>query len=301
MPTLVMINGDLVAPERAAISVFDRGFLYGDSVFETLRTYRGVPFALDEHLERLKWSADRVFIQLPVDLETIGREVRAAVSAAGNPESYIRVMVTRGTADTLGLDPALAVGSTRIVIAGPLVPPPARAYEEGVSVVTFRTQRLADATSAAGAKVGNYLVAVLATRVARESGANEALIVDAAGHVLEGSNSNVFAVIGPKLVTPPESVGILPGITRARILDVAADGGLEVELRPLELGEIPHADELFICSSIRELLPVVRVDGQPIGNGSPGPVTQELLAAFRARVRRSLGLPPRSGFFTGKS
>src|SRR5678815_5609089 len=121
MSTLVMINGEIVTRERATVSVFDRGFLYGDSVFETIRTYRGVPFALYEHIERLKWSTDRVFIELPVDHDTLSREVREATSAAMNNESYIRVMVTRGTGETLGLDPALAVDSTRVVIVGPLV------------------------------------------------------------------------------------------------------------------------------------------------------------------------------------
>jgi branched-chain amino acid aminotransferase len=298
MSTLVMINGEMVPPEQATVSVFDRGFLYGDSVFETIRTYRGVPFALDEHVDRLQWSAERVFIELPVDPDTFAREVREACSAAGNTESYIRLMVTRGTAETLGLDPALAVAPSRFVIVGPLVAPPASAYEQGVAVVTFRTQRLADATSAAGAKVGNYLVAVLATRLAREADANEALIIDGAGHVLEGSNSNVFAVIAGTLVTPPQDVGILPGITRARILDVARELDMPVELRPIELAELDRVDELFVCSSIREILPVVRVDGRAVKGGTPGPVTQQLLRAFRERVRRSLGLPPRSGFLT---
>jgi branched-chain amino acid aminotransferase len=291
MTTVVMINGKSVAPEQATISVFDRGFLYGDAVFETIRTYHGVPFALDAHMRRLSWSASRVYIPLPVGLDVIAHEVREATSLAHNPESYIRVMITRGTGETLGLDPQLAQQPVRVIIVGPLHPPPAEAYERGVSVIAFRTQRLADATAAAGAKVANYLVAVLAMHDARAAGAAEALIVDGHGNVIEGASSNVFAVRGSLLTTPPEDAGILPGITRARILDVAADLGIKVQFAPLPLAELAHVDELFICSSIRELLPVVRVDGQQIGDGQPGPLTRTLLRGFREKNNRNMGLP----------
>jgi branched-chain amino acid aminotransferase len=283
MATVVVIDGKLMSAESAVVSVFDRGFLYGDSVFETIRTYRGRPYALDEHLERLKWSADRVFIRLPVGTETLRAEVDAALGAAGNAESMIRVMVTRGRGE-LGLDPDLAEHPTRVVIVSPLKTPPAEAYERGIGVVTFRTQRLADATDAAGAKIANYLIAVLATREARQVGALEALIVDNHGHVVEGTSSNVFAVIDRKLTTPPEHLGILPGITRGRVLELATELGITVELRALSIDELCRADEVFVSSTLREILPVVRIDQTNVSSGAPGPITERLLAAFRAMV-----------------
>jgi branched-chain amino acid aminotransferase len=290
MSTLVMINGEVVPAEEAKISVFDRGFLYGDAVFETIRTYAGLPFALNEHVRRLQWSADRVFIPIPVGLDVIADEIRAATRAAGNPESFIRVMITRGTGETLGLDPELAQLPTRVIIIGPLAVPPPEAYENGISAVTFRTQRLADATAAAGAKVANYLVAVLAMREARQAGAAEALIVDGHGHILEGASSNVFVVREGALITPPEEAGILPGITRALILEVAREAATSVEFRPLSLDEAYAADEVFISSSIRELLPVIRLDGRAVANGSPGPITRLMLQRFREKVRENVAL-----------
>lgn len=290
MSLAFMIDGRIVAPEHAQVSVLDRGFLYGDSVFETVRTYGGRAFALDAHLARLAQSAARVFIELPVALPQIAEEVRELLAHAGHPESYVRIMITRGTGQSLGLDPGLAVSPLRVIIVGPLDAPPARAYDEGISVITFRTQRPAEATEAAGAKVGNYLAAVLAMREARRVGASEALIVDAAGHVIEGASSNVFVWDGGALCTPPESAGILPGITRSHLLEVAETLGLPVELRPIAVEELGLAPEVFVSSSIRELLPVVQVNDRAVGTGKPGPVTRRLLSSFREKARASVGL-----------
>lgn len=278
-----MIDGVLRPPGAQHISVFDRGFLYGDSVFETLRTYAGVPFSLGDHLARLERSAQLVFIDLPVPLAQIGEEVLAAVAHGANAESYVRLMVTRGQGE-LGLDPGLAEQPTRVVIVQPLHPPAAHLYEGGIAVISYRTQRQADATSAMGAKVGNYLVSVLAMRDAGRVGALEALIVDARGLVLEGGSSNVFLVVGGVLVTPDVSAGILPGITRAHLLELAAALGIGVELRTPSLNEAYAADEVFISSSIRELMPVVRIDDREIGDGEPGPVFRRLLGEFRRHV-----------------
>jgi branched-chain amino acid aminotransferase len=282
MTSLVLIDGRPMAPESAKVSVFDRGFLYGDSVFETLRTYRGRPFALDRHLTRLAASASRVFIELPVSLEQIGREVESAIVGAGNPESYIRLTVTRGVGESLGLDPGLSRHALRVVIVTPLSPLPDEQYEQGVAVVTYRSERVTDNSPAAGAKVGNYLTAVLANREARRQNAAEALLVDGRGAVVEGATSNVFAVLADgSLVTPPESDGVLLGITRETVLDVATRLGLTIRLESLPLETLKGARELFVSSSIRELLPVVQVDGRAVADGKPGPVTQRLLAAFR--------------------
>jgi branched-chain amino acid aminotransferase len=281
-----MIDGQLVAPERAVVSVFDRGFLYGDSVFEALRTHGGELRLLDAHLERLERSAARVFIPLPVPRSTLRREVEAAVAAHGSPESYVRLMLTRGTARSLGLDPELAENPCRVVLVTALKTPPPEVYEQGIAAITFRIERPSDATSVASAKIGNYLPSVLAMRKARASGAGEALLEDAAGNILEGSTSNVFAVVAGRLITPPETTAILPGITRARVIDVARAADIPVELRPLLRAELASVDEIFVTSSIREVVPIVELDGQPVGSGSPGPIARELLRRFRESVGR---------------
>lgn len=289
MPTIAVIDGTLRPAAEATVSVFDRGFLYGDSVFETVRTYGGRPFALGQHLARLERSANAVYIPLPVSLDAIEAEVRRAIDAAGNAESYVRVIITRGSGP-MGLDPSFEAHPLRVVLVGPLEPPAPETYERGIAVVTYRTQRTAEATPAASAKIGNYLVAVLAMREARKAGASEALIVDASGHVVEGASSNVFAVRQGVVITPPEDVGILPGITRATLLSVCREARVPVDLRPLSLPDLMAADEAFISSSIRELLPVVRVDEAAIADGRPGPVTCDLLRLFRKKISEIMAL-----------
>ena len=284
MSSTVMINGVLVPPERAQVSVFDRGFLYGDSVFESLRSYQGTPFALDEHLARLKRSADRVAIALPVSLATLRNEMRHALSVHGSPSSYLRLTLTRGTGRSLGLDPELADEPLRVLIVTALAPPSPETYEHGISAITHRAERPSDAAGVADAKIGNYLLAVLAMRAARERGAREALIENAHGQILEGAACNLFAVFSGKLVTAPETAAILSGITRGHVLELARAAGTQVELRAISKSELASAQEVFVTSSIRELVPVVSIDGAPVGNGNPGPMTRELLRAYRERA-----------------
>ncbi|HEY3498692.1 MAG TPA: aminotransferase class IV [Polyangiaceae bacterium] len=282
MNAWVSLDGAIVPAAEARISVFDRGFLYGDSVFEVLRTYRGVPFALREHLERLSRSADRALIPLPISVQAFEREVGELLSVAKFPETYLRIVLSRGTGTELGLSPGLGTKPLRVVMALELPAQRAAMYERGISVITFQTQRVADSTPASGAKVSNYLIAVLATRAAEQSGAEESLVLDRAGRVAEGSTSNVFFVKDGVLVTPPEEAGILLGITRDKLLGLAAEWGVPVELRSFLPAELLGADEAFITSSIREVAPVVRVDGQTIGSGKPGALTLRFLQGFRA-------------------
>jgi branched-chain amino acid aminotransferase len=287
---IVLVNGQVADPDRASISVYDRGFLYGDSVFETIRTYGGAPYALDEHMQRLRRSAERVLIALPVPLATISDEVQRGIALSGNTESYVRVMVTRGTGP-MGLDPDLAHSPSRVVFVEPLAMPPRESYREGIGAILVRSARTADATAAAGAKVANYLTSLLALRDAKRAGAAEALFVDAKGRVLEGASSNVFIVRLGELVTAPEELGILPGITRAHLVRAAARIGVRVATRDITEADLFAAEEAFISSSVREILPVVRVDGRPIGTGAPGPVTRRIHEEFRAAAGVS-GPPP---------
>jgi branched-chain amino acid aminotransferase len=281
MTRLASIDGTLFPSEEARVSVYDRGFLYGDSVFETVRTYGGEPFALGEHLARLQRSADRVGIAMPIPPAELGMEIRKAIRAARNPESSARAMLTRGSGP-LGLDPALAGAPLRVILVEPLTLPAAGLYRDGVAVITLRMVRAADA--AHGAKVGNYLSSLLALKQAKDAGAHEAIVLDATGRVVEGTTSNVFIVRDGAVITPPEDSGALPGITRAHLLEVAAETGRAVRCEPLTPEDLASADEVFLSSSIREVMPVVRVDDHPIGDARPGPVTRALHAAFRARA-----------------
>jgi branched-chain amino acid aminotransferase len=277
---VVLIDGVVVAPENAVVSVYDRGFLYGDAVFEVLRTYGSVPFAIGEHIGRLRQSAERVFIDVPLDDAAWRAEIRRAIDAAGNDDSYVRIVLTRGTGP-LSLDPATAGRPLRVVFVEPVVPPPRESYDRGVAAILVRTRRAVDQTSAEGAKVGNYLSNLLALRQAKARGAHEALVVDGRGFVIEGASSNVFLVKDGRLSTPPESSGILAGITRAYVLAAADHLGNPVDLRDVSIADPFDADEAFITSSIRELMPIVRVDDRAIGSGLPGPVTRALHERFR--------------------
>jgi len=286
MTDLVSIDGRIVPPEAATVSVFDRGFLYGDSVFEVLRTYGGVLFGFEEHLARLARSAKLALIDFS-DIELLRREILAVIRATGNAETYIRVVVTRGTGKMLGLDPALARAPSRVVIATAVPPMPREMYERGIAVITYRTQRVSEGTTAAGAKLGNYLLSILATHEAHARGAEEALILDARGQVIEGTTSNVFLVRDGALVTPPDEAGLLAGITRGKVLDLAREMGLPIGMRTFPPSELASADEVFITSSIRELVPVIAADGVPAGGGKPGVLTKRLLDAYRASTRVS--------------
>ncbi|MGE5788172.1 MAG: aminotransferase class IV, partial [Myxococcales bacterium] len=214
----------------------------------------------------------------------IAQEVSVALAAAQNPESYLRLIVTRGSGD-LGLDPALATDPQRILIVTPLHRPSRETYAKGVKAVTARTHRATDASDAIGAKVGNYLVAVLAMRKAQAAAANEALIVDRDGHVIEGATSNLFWVEAERLCTPPISAGVLEGITRAVVLDVAKELGIEITLDSPSVDRLFAAKEVFITSSIRQMLSVVDIDGHCIADGRPGPIYWRLFEKFLAMVQ----------------
>jgi branched-chain amino acid aminotransferase len=289
---LAVIDGEQRSPERATVSVYDRGFLYGDSVFETVRTYAGRLFALDEHLARLEDSAAKMGLELPVSKAALAKETADAVAAAGNPESYTRIMLTRGTGP-VGLDTSLAKRATRVILVEPLLMPPPDHYEHGLTAVCVETVRASDAADSA--KLGNYLASALALRKAREAGAHEALVVNRNGLVVEGTTSNVFAVVagtdGPVLVTPAVEDGVLAGITRQYLLRMAEQESVGVRYRAMSRDEIVRSDEVFLTSSIREVMPIVAIDGHTIGSGKPGPITQRLHRAFRRFVGMDGKLP----------
>ncbi len=281
----VSIDGSLVRPEDAKVSVFDRGFLYGDSVFEVFRTYEGTPFREREHLERLARSAERIFIDLPIDLETLSREIHEALDASELPNAYVRVVVTRGSGPIV-LDPSTAVSPTRVIIVAPVTPPDPSLYEAGVPVISVRHAQ--SSSPAAGAKASNYLDNLLAQREARAKGAHEAIFVSPTGDLLEGATSNVFVLRDGILMTPSLDLGILGGITRAMVMKAAEREGVACAEGRLSIETLELAEEVFITSSIREVMPVVRFDDRVIGRGVPGPVTRRLHATYRALIREEI-------------
>jgi branched-chain amino acid aminotransferase len=285
---LAVIEGRHCAPHEANISVYDRGFLYGDSVFETVRTYGGRLFALDEHLARLAESAHKLGFELPLTIEAMAEEIAGAVAAGANDESYVRVMVTRGTGP-LGLDTALAEGPRRVILVEPLKLPPPERYRRGLTAICVETVRASDAADSA--KLGNYVASALALKKAREAGAEEALVINRDGLVVEGTTANVFAVTKDGLSTPALTDGILAGITRSGIIACAEALDLPVTYESLTREQIYDVDEVFLTSSIREVIPIVEVDGRKIGSGSPGETTQRLHRAFRERVGLDGRLP----------
>jgi branched-chain amino acid aminotransferase len=302
MPTAVNLDGTLVPPAQARVSVFDRGFLYGDSVYEVIRTYGGRPFEVEAHLARLRHSADRIGLSPKWDAPRVEAEIARTLEASRGDdppvpdaapwnvgERYVRVVMTRGAGE-LGLDPALAIDPVAVVLVLPLVGPPRAAYVDGVKAAFVGVRRAAPDAIDPSAKTGAHLPNVLAVAEARAAGAHEALLLDGRGSVTEGSSSNVFAVRGGRVVTPPLAAGILEGVTRGLVLRLAAEDGVSAEETPLRPEDLEGADEVFLTSTVREVVPVTRLGERPVGTGRPGPVTLRLHRALRRLAGGPVGL-----------
>lgn len=282
----VWIDGVLQPAQQARVSVFDRGFLYGDSAFEVMRTYDRRPFREAAHLARLRRSCECLLISLPQSDQQLAEIVAQTIAASGLPECYVRVMVTRGVGP-MNIDLAQANQPSVLVFALPLTPLAASVYETGIAVGLSRAARATDGTRAVGAKTSNYLGSVMALHEVKQRGAQEALLLGPSGEVIEGATSNVFVVRAGELVTPPIDAGILAGITRQTVLELAAEQGLAVHETQLHPSDLYRADEVFITSTVREVVPVVRVDDKQIGDGRPGPISARVLGAYRAKTRAS--------------
>lgn len=266
--------------------VFDRGFLYGDSVYEVTRTYHGVPYALSEHLDRLEESARRLGMALPPRAE-IDHATRETARAVGG-EAYLRIVVTRGSGP-ISLDPAVADAPRLVVIGMPLKLPPDHLYAEGVSVAVVGAKRNAPGGLDPQVKSGNYLNSVLAVAEAHAKGAHEAIMCDNVGRIAEGSSFNLFLVRGRRLITPPLSVGILEGITRRHVIELARRHGLAVDEGYLWPVDLLRADEAFITSSVRGIMPIASVDGHLVGNGKPGLITLRLRDLYENEAAATVG------------
>lgn len=285
MSIKVNIDGRIHDPETALVPVFDRGFLYGDSIYEVVRTAGGRPVDLGPHLVRLRHSAETIALTMPPE-DRLVASIEATLAAAGNDESYVRVVVTRGAGE-IGLAIALADAPRTIVIVKPLKLPPPELYQRGADLIVATVERTSPRAVDPAVKSGNYLNNILAFDEARRAGAYEALMCDASGRIAEGSSSNIFAVTGGRVLTPGREIGLLAGITRMRVIELARADGIEVqegELRPVGARA---ADEAFLTSSIRGVLPVRRIDDHAMP--APGPVTARVMALYECHLRESAG------------
>ncbi len=283
----VYVNGVITDRDSAVISIFDRGFLYGDSVYEVLRTSGGRSVDLDRHLDRLRRSAAAIDLAMPVS-EALGGAIAETLDAAGNPESYLRIIVTRG-AGPITLDISAPEKSSLVLIAAPLALPAAELYERGATIAIVGVERTSRRAFDPAVKSGNYLNNIMALAEARRSGAYEAIMCSPDGRVAEGSTSNLFVARRGRLTTPALATGILPGITRLRVMEIATAADIAADEGDLRPDDVRGADEVFITSSIRGVMPVSAVDGRPIRDGVPGPITRrltELYARFLAEVAR---------------
>ncbi len=279
------VNGTVTPAEEARVSVLDNGFTFGDSVYETLRTYGGRPFHLGRHLDRLRHSADRLRIALPVPDAELGARLDALLAAAANDESYIRIIVSRGQGD-ISYRFQRVVGPTVVMVVKPLEPQPARFYQEGCAVILSSVRRNHRQALDPGIKSCNLINNILAMQEAQDKGALEPLMLNHDGDLAEGAGSNVFLVKDGGLLTPPLDAGILPGVTRALVLEQAHELGLRAREETLRAGDLLGADEVFITSTLKELMPVRAVDDTLVGSGAPGPVTLKLLQAYRDAAAR---------------
>jgi branched-chain amino acid aminotransferase len=285
MSLKVYINGHLYDKQDAKISVYDHGLLYGDGVFEGMRIYGGKVFRIQDHLERLWHSAKAIWLEIPLSMQDLAEAVAKTVQANGLVEGYVRLVVTRG-AGTLGLDPNYTSNPQVIIIADRISLYPQEYYEKGLEIITVSTIRNHPAALSPRIKSLNYLNNILAKIEGLQAGCVEALMLNHRGEVAECTGDNIFLVTRGQLLTPSIDAGILEGITRAVVLELAIEAGIPVREIPLTKHDVYIADECFLTGSAAEVVPVVKVDSRRIGDGRPGPITQRLLTRFHEITRQ---------------
>ncbi|PHQ35404.1 branched-chain-amino-acid transaminase [Rhodopirellula bahusiensis] len=285
MTQAIYINGEYFSREDAKISVYDHGLLYGDGVFEGMRIYSGKVFALEDHMTRLYESARAIMLDIPIKIDALTTAVNETVAKNGLTEGYIRLVVTRG-GNQLGLNPFACEDPQVIIIADTISLYPEKFYTEGLDLITASTIRNHPAALSPRVKSLNYLNNIMAKIEAIRAGCIEAVMLNTKGEVAECTGDNIFIVRGDRLITPPIDAGILEGITRNTVIDLARENGIEVAEEAMTRHDIFVADECFLTGSAAEVIPAVKLDGRVIGDGKPGPMTQKLNAAFRKFVAR---------------
>jgi branched-chain amino acid aminotransferase len=289
MAAIVNVNGRVSGQKDAVVSVFDHGFLYGEGVYETLRTYNGQAFLFERHMRRLRTSAGMLALAVPLTDGEIDRRFRETVHAAGlgdapSREAYIRILVTRGVGE-LSYDPSSCPAPTVVVIVKPHVDPPPEAFANGVRVSLVPIVRNHPGSVSPLIKSNNLLNNALAMQEAFRRGGFEGIMRNYKGELAECTQSNLFIVKDGAALTPPIDAGLLPGITRAFLFEVGAEIGVSVREAVLRDADLFGADESFLTSTTRELVPIVKVDDRVIGSGAPGPITQALLDGYRRKAQ----------------
>ena len=285
MSLKIYISGQLYAKEDAKISVYDHGLLYGDGVFEGMRSYGGKVFRLAAHLDRLWNSAKAICLEIPMTKEEMAEAVNKTLQTNGIADGYIRLLVTRGSG-TLGLDPNRCGRPEVIIITDFIALYPQEYYENGLNIITASTIRNHPAALNPRIKSLNYLNNILAKIEGAQAGCVEALMLNHKGEVAECTGDNIFVVVRGELLTPPIDACILEGITRDAVIELAREAGLTVREIPLTKHDVYVADECFLTGSAAEVVPVIKVDSRMIGDGKPGPITRDLTRRFRELTRR---------------
>ncbi|NBO91117.1 MAG: branched-chain-amino-acid transaminase [Planctomycetia bacterium] len=281
---VVNLNGELVAKEQASVNVYDHGLLYGDGVFEGIRFYNGKVFRHHDHIERLYESALHILLDIPWTRDRMLAEVEKTVKASGLSDGYIRLLITRGVG-TLGLDPNRCSNPQIIIIVDTISLYPTKCYEEGLEIITSSVIRAHPNTISPRVKSLNYLNNILARIEANRAGCHEALMLNHIGEVAECTADNLFIVKHGIVRTPHVNAGILEGITRNAVIELAKAGGIEVQEIAITRHDVYTADEMFLTGTGAEVISVVNVDGRKIGTGVPGPITRVLRDRFMILAR----------------
>ncbi len=280
----IFINDRLVPEEEATVSVFDHGLLYGDGVFEGIRAYHGRIFKLKEHVKRLYESAHSIMLEIPYSTEEMEEAIVQTVKANQLEDAYIRVVVSRGVGD-LGLDPRKCNKATVIIIAHEITLFSKELYEQGLKVITVPTRRNIPDALDPQIKSLNYLNNILVKIEANQAGVMEAIMLNKDGYVTEGSGENVFIYREGKLITPPAYLGILKGIKRDTVIDLARHEGIIVEEMPFTRHQLYVSDECFMTGTAAEVIPVIEIDGRSIGRAVPGEITKKIMSRFHDYAR----------------
>ena len=276
----VWLDGKLVDKDDAKISVFDHGTLYGDGVFEGIRIYGGRIFLCEAHVDRLYRSAKLIRLAIPYTKQELTEAMQEAVEANACVDGYIRLVVTRGEG-TLGLSPFKCPQPSVFIIADSIELYPQEMYDQGMAVIIAKTLRTSASMIDPSIKSLNYLNNILAKIEAIDAGVAEAIMLNEAGHVAECTGDNLFIVKDGAVISPPPEAGLLIGITRRGVMDLATKLGIDVIERNVAPADLYEADECFLTGTAAEVISVTRIDEKPIGGGTPGPITQRLRGAFR--------------------
>ncbi|MDD4334692.1 MAG: branched-chain-amino-acid transaminase [Desulfotomaculaceae bacterium] len=277
---IIYLNGEFVPKERAVVSVFDHGLLYGDGVFEGIRAYHGRVFKLGEHLDRLYEGARVLCLEIPVSKEEMQEIVLETLRRNNLSDAYIRLVVTRGPGD-LGLDPRKCPKAFLFCIAATIVLYPDEMYQKGMSIISVSTRRNIPTACIPRVKSLNYLNNIYAKMEASLAGMPEAIMLNNEGYVAEATGDNIFIVKNGVLITPPSSAGILEGITRNSVMDIAREKGIAVAEELFTMFDVYTAEEVFLTGTAAEVIPCINVDGRIIGSGMPGEMTRKLITAFK--------------------